>query len=68
MPDGIGRRSLTSVMAFLEGIEFPCYKQDVIDSAEMNDAPEEVFDVLELLPDEQYESMSKLLGHLRSIQ
>ena len=68
MLDGIGRRSLSSIMAFLEGIEFPCYKEDVIGVAEINDAPDEVFDLIEQIADDEYSSMSQLLNAVRQAQ
>ena len=68
MPDGIGRRSLASIMTFLEGVDFPCYKEDVINTAEINDAPDEVFDILEQIPDSEYETMSQLQNAVRQAQ
>ena len=68
MPDGIGRRSLQSIMTFLEGIDFPCYKVEIISAAEMNDAPDEVFDLLEQIPDSEFETMSQLLNAIRQAQ
>jgi hypothetical protein len=55
-------------MAFLEGIDFPCYKVEIISAAEMNDAPDEVFDLLEQIPDSEFETMSQLLNAIRQAQ
>ena len=68
MPDGIGRRSLQSIMVFLEGLDFPCYKEEVINTAEMNDAPDEVCDLLEQIPDSEFETMSQLMNAVRDVQ
>ena len=68
MPDGIGRRSLQSIMVFIEGLDFPCCKEEVVSTAEMNDAPDEVCDLLEQIPDGAFDTMSQLMNAIRQAQ
>jgi hypothetical protein len=65
MPDGTGRRSLQSIMTFLDGVGFPCYREDLITAAEMNDAPDAVCDMLEHIPDDAFQTRSQLVNAIR---
>lgn len=49
------------VSNFIKGISFPCSKQDLIDDAEENDAPDSILNMLEKLPERQYESVNDVI-------
>ena len=61
MPRGLGGRSPANVAHFLEGIDFPANKGDLIACAEQNGAPDAVIDVLNALPDEEFQSMADVM-------
>lgn len=61
MPRGMGGQSPANIAHYLQGIDFPISKQDLISHAEDNNAPDEVIDLLENLPDQEYHSMSDLM-------
>lgn len=52
--------SAAEVATFLKGIDFPKSKAELIDHAEDNNAPPEVINLLEELPDRDYSSMAEV--------
>lgn len=50
--------STAKVSQYLEGIDFPANKQQLIDYAHDNDAPQDVLDILQKLPEGRYFSMA----------
>ncbi len=53
------------VEKFLKGVDYPATKQDLIDAASDNDAPDEVIDALNRIADKEYASpadVSKEIG------
>lgn len=56
----------SSVLNHLKDAQFPCSKQDLIDLAEDNHAPEKVIEAIEKLPDKMFDSTSDLTEHLSS--
>jgi hypothetical protein len=44
------------IQKYLEGIDFPATKDDIIETAQNNDANQEIFDILEKLPKKDYHS------------
>jgi len=48
------KASPIEVEKFLQGIDFPASKQDLIQHAEDNNAPHRVIEVLNQMPDEEY--------------
>ncbi len=62
-----GKPSPVKVTKYLKGIDFPANKDDLIDWAEDNEAPEDVIDMLEQLPDEEYESVSDVTRALSDV-
>jgi hypothetical protein len=52
------------VSRWIEGVEFPATKLDLIDAAEERDAPQDVIERLQALEQEQYESADELRGEL----
>lgn len=53
--------STAKVMQFLEGINFPANRQQVIDYAKDNNAPQDVIEMLQRLPEGIYYSMAGVL-------
>lgn len=61
------RVSPVEVQKYLSGTEYPATKDDLVQRAQDNDASQEVFDMLNQLPDKQYESpadVSKEIGNM----
>lgn len=52
--------SAAKVSQFLEGIEFPANKQQIIDHARNKNAPGDVLHVLNQIPEGTYFSMAKI--------
>lgn len=53
------------VQKYLSGADYPATKQDLLDAAGDNDAPQEVMDALDGIPEKEYASpadVSKELG------
>jgi len=53
-----GSISAAEVATFLKGIDFPKSKDELIDHAEENNAPDELIDFLDKLPDKRFFSMA----------
>lgn len=54
MTRGVGGHSPANVQKFLAGVKYPATKDDLIKSAKGNQAPPEVMDEIENLPDDDY--------------
>lgn len=52
--------SPSSIIDFVKGMDFPCTKEDLINHAEDNNAPDRVINILQKLPDREYQSMTDL--------
>ena len=48
--------NLNRVQDYLKGVRYPCDKQDLKDYAESHAAPNEVLQVLEEIPEREYQS------------
>ena len=46
---------------YFKGVEFPCSKQELIDFAEEHSAPERIIEMLDKLPDKEYESIMQVV-------
>jgi hypothetical protein len=55
----------TTVQPFLEGVEYPVTKLDLIGHAESRGAPNEIIEDLQALPGEQYESAGEVAADMR---
>ena len=49
--------TLRAVVQYLKGLDLPASKQEIIDTAHRNQAPQDVVDVLQKIPDRVYEQM-----------
>jgi len=54
MTRGLGGNSPANVQKYLSGVNYPADKQDLIECARSNSAPDEVMQTIRKLPDEQY--------------
>ena len=54
MTRGVGGQSPANVQNYLEGARYPSRKQDLVSTARKNGAPQEVIDVLEKLPADEF--------------
>lgn len=68
MPRGMGERSPANIASFLEGINFPASKDELVDHAEDNNAPQDIIDVLEQLPDQEYTSMADVMSGMGQVE
>lgn len=68
MPKGIGGRSTATITSFLEGVIFPASRDELIDRAEYNNAPQEVIDALEQLEDQEYTSMADVVMDISQME
>ena len=68
MTRGMGGRSPANITHFLDGLDFPATKDELIDHAEDNNAPQEVLDVLEQLPDQEYSSMADVMSGVGQVE
>ena len=60
--------SAASVEKSLKGIDFPASKQDLINHAKKNNAPQEVLSILNDMPERQYQTaadVAKGIGEVR---
>lgn len=59
--------SPATVERYLQGVDFPCDKQGLVQQAKSNDAPQDVINEIEQLSDKEYSSpidVSKEIGRL----
>lgn len=61
MARGAGGKSPANVAQYLSGIDFPCQKEDLIEHAEQNGAEDEVLEVLNNMPEDEYNNMADVM-------
>ena len=54
------RRSPVSIQSYLEGVDYPAEKRELIDRAQQENAPDEVIQTLERLEDRQFDSAAEV--------
>lgn len=54
----------SNVLNHLKDVQFPCTKQDLINAAEEDHAPDKVIEALDRLPDKEYASTADVTEHL----
>jgi hypothetical protein len=55
------------IQKYLKGVDYPAFRDDLIAHAEEQGADDEVLDLLEQIPDDEYETpadVSKAIGNL----
>ncbi len=55
------RMNVGEMQQYLEGIEFPVTRDELVDYAQTNGANDDVVGQLEKLPDREYSSMAELM-------
>ena len=50
--------STAAISQYLEGLDFPVSKQDVVQFVQRKNAPSQIIDTLQKMPGEQYSSMA----------
>lgn len=61
MTRGVGGESPANVATYLKGIDYPANKQDLLRHARQNGAEQDVVDVLERMPEQQYLNMADVM-------
>jgi len=61
MTRGVGGESPANVATYLKGIDYPANKQDLLQHARQNGAEQDVVDVLECMPEQQYGNMADVM-------
>jgi hypothetical protein len=56
-----------AVVDYIEGIEYPCSKTEIINHAVMRGAPPMVIDALQRLPEEQYYDLAYLIDRFSRV-
>lgn len=54
MTRGVGGQSPANVQTYLKGIHFPATRDDLVQKARENDAPQEVLSIIEQLPEDEF--------------
>lgn len=61
MTRGLGGSSPANVTHYLKGIDFPASKQDLMQTAKDNGAEDAVLDMIEQMPDDEFEDMAGVM-------
>jgi hypothetical protein len=56
MTRGLAGTSPANVQNFLKGVDYPADKETLVETARKNQAPDEILDLLEEFPDQEYDS------------
>ena len=59
--------SAAKIALFLEELNFPADKKQIIDYARENNAPEDVLDILQKMPEGKYYSMAGVLDSISKV-
>jgi hypothetical protein len=54
MTRGVGGESPANVQKFLKGVDYPANKKELVDQAKKNAAPQEVLDVIQRFPNQEF--------------
>lgn len=61
MTRGIGGESPANVATYLKGIDYPAKKGDLVQHAKKNGAESEVIDVINRMPEQEYDNMADVM-------
>ncbi len=69
MARGVGGHGPANVMKHLKGIDFPVSKQQLLEHARKGPGPdtEDVMDVLEQIPDKEYNTPAEVMQELGNV-
>jgi hypothetical protein len=68
MTRGMGGRSPANISHYLKGIDFPARKPDLVRHAKANGAEQAVLDVLENLPENEYQNMADVMSAVGEVE
>lgn len=54
----------TEIQRYLKGVDYPATKDDLISTADNNDAPDEVIETLQALTEEQFDGPEEVMEAL----
>jgi len=61
MTRGVGGESPANVTTFLKGIDYPARKEQLVKHAQQNGAESSAIDVLQKMPDQEYDNMADVM-------
>ena len=61
MTRGVGGESPANVTTFLKGIDYPARKEQLVKHAQQNGAESSAIDVLQNMPDQEYDNMADVM-------
>ena len=59
--------SPAAVVDFIEGVQYPCSKAEILEHAAKAGAPKMVMEALQRLPDEQYYNLAHLIDRFSRV-
>ncbi len=59
--------SPAAVVDFLEGVQYPCTKEDILRQVTMQGAPQMVIDALKRLPEETYYDLAQVIDRFSRV-
>jgi len=59
--------SPAAVVDFLEGVQYPCSKADIIQQVSRQGAPQMVIEALERLPEQQYYDLAHIIDSFSKV-
>ncbi len=68
MSHGVGGESSANVQKYLKGVDYPAKKQELVDQAKKNGAPQEVVQVIQQFPNKEFagpQDVMKAYGDMR---
>ncbi len=68
MTRGVGGESHANVQKYLKGVDYPARKRDLVDQAKKNAAPDEVVQVIQRFPDQEFggpQDVMKAYGEIK---
>jgi len=63
-----GGIDITEIQKYIEGVDFPVGKNELLDHARQNDAPDEILEFMKDFPSQQYGSptdVSRAMGQMK---
>ena len=65
---GVGGESPSNVQKYLKGVDYPAKKRDLVETAKKNAAPNEVVQVIQQFPDQEFkgpQDVMKAYGEMK---
>jgi len=58
--------SIANYKQYLEGLDFPASKMDIIDHLQDKNAPDTIISIAEKIPDKVYDNMDDVVGEVKN--